>query len=257
MAANTTTTKTTVIGLAKAASLPTRAYVTFLARNDDYVEGVVGLAKGLRKVKSKYPLVVAILPDVPGGHRRILVEQGCIVKEIEQVHLLENLPGNQTHFATADHVINYSKLRIWKFVEYSQMVYLNGDIQVFENIDDLFDKLDGKFYAVTDCFCEKTWSDIPQYRIGYCQQCPDKVQWSAKLGPKPPLYFNAGMFVFEPSLSVYDELLRKLEISPPTPFAEQDFLNMFFREIYEPLPPIYNLVLAMLWLKKPYEKREL
>ena len=27
----------------------------------------------------------------------------------------------------------------------------------------------------------------------------------------------------------------------------QDFLNMFFRDIYKPIPPIYNLVLAMLW----------
>ncbi|GKV22843.1 hypothetical protein SLEP1_g32664 [Rubroshorea leprosula] len=42
------------------------------------------------------------------------------------------------------------------------------------------------------------------------------------------------------------KLLRKLKITPLTPFAEQDFLNMFFREIYEPIPPIYNLVLAML-----------
>ena len=33
-----------------------RAYVTFLAGNGDYVKGVVGLAKGLRKVKSAYPL---------------------------------------------------------------------------------------------------------------------------------------------------------------------------------------------------------
>ncbi|GKV26318.1 hypothetical protein SLEP1_g35648 [Rubroshorea leprosula] len=217
MALNITTTNTTVPSLAKAASLPRRAYVTFLAGNGDYVEGVVGLAKGLRKVKSKYPLVVAILPGVPEDHRKILVEQGCIVKEIEPVYP----PENQTQFAMAYYVINYSKLRVWNFVEYSKVVYLDGDIQ--------------------------TWSHTPQYRIGYCQQCPDKVQWPAELGPKPPLYFNAGMFVFEPSLSVYDELLRKLKITPPTPFAEQDFLNMFFREIYEPIPPIYNLVLAMLW----------
>lgn len=27
----------------------------------------------------------------------------------------------------------------------------------------------------------------------------------------------------------------------------QDFLNMYFREIYKPIPPIYNLILAMLW----------
>ncbi|KAK8475683.1 hypothetical protein V6N13_141175 [Hibiscus sabdariffa] len=227
----------------KAPILPKNAYVTFLAGNGDYVKGVVGLAKGLRKVKSKYPLVVALLPDVPEDHRKILVEQGCILKEIEPVYP----PENQTQFAMAYYVINYSKLRIWEFVEYSKMIYLDGDIQVFDNIDHLFDMEDGYFYAVMDCFCEKTWSHTPQYKIGYCQQCPDKVQWPSQLGSKPPLYFNAGMFVYEPSLSVYEDLLTTLKVTSPTPFAEQDYLNMFFRDIYRPIPPIYNLVMAMLW----------
>ncbi|WKA02646.1 hypothetical protein VitviT2T_020807 [Vitis vinifera] len=230
-------------GLAKAASISSRAYVTFLAGNGDYVKGVVGLAKGLRKVKTAYPLVVAVLPDVPAEHRRILEDQGCVVREIEPV----NPPENQTQFAMAYYVINYSKLRIWEFVEYSKMIYLDGDIQVFSNIDHLFDLDDGYFYAVMDCFCEKTWSNSPQYKIGYCQQCPEKVKWPAEMGPAPPLYFNAGMFVFEPCLSVYDDLLTTLKITTPTSFAEQDYLNMFFRDIYKPIPPTYNLVLAMLW----------
>ena len=87
-----------------------RAYVTFLAGNGDYVKGVVGLAKGLRKVKTAYPLVVAVLPDVPQEHRQILESQGCIVREIEPVYP----PENQTQFAMAYYVINYSKLRIWE-----------------------------------------------------------------------------------------------------------------------------------------------
>ncbi|KAH9627076.1 hypothetical protein KSS87_023764 [Heliosperma pusillum] len=87
-----------------------RAFVTFLAGNGDYVKGVVGLAKGLRKSKSRYPLVVAVLPDVPEEHRRILVSQGCIVREIEPVYP----PENQTQFAMPYYVINYSKLRIWE-----------------------------------------------------------------------------------------------------------------------------------------------
>ncbi|XP_062144865.1 galactinol synthase 2-like isoform X2 [Alnus glutinosa] len=243
MAPDITTAAAKPSGLAKAGSVPSRAYVTFLAGNGDYVKGVVGLAKGLRKVESKYPLVVAILPDVPEDHRKILVSQGCIVKEIEPVYP----PENQTQFAMAYYVINYSKLRIWEFVEYSKMIYLDGDIQVFENIDHLFDLPDNYFYAVMDCFCEKTWSHTPQYKIGYCQQCPDKVHWPAELGPKPALYFNAGMFVYEPSLSTYHDLLKGLQVTPPTPFAEQDFLNMFFRDIYKPIPPVYNLVLALLW----------
>ncbi|KAK6146254.1 hypothetical protein DH2020_020123 [Rehmannia glutinosa] len=221
-----------------------RAYVTFLAGNGDYVKGVVGLAKGLRKAKSEYPLVVAVLPDVPQDHRKILVSQGCIVREIEPVYPPQN---HDTQFAMAYYVINYSKLRIWEFVEYRKMIYLDGDIQVFGNIDHLFDYPDGYLYGVMDCFCEKTWSGTPQHQIGYCQQCPDKVDWPTEMGPPPPLYFNAGMFVFEPSFSTYYTLLETLKVTPPTTFAEQDFLNMFFRDIYRPIPSVYNLVLAMLW----------
>ena len=93
-------------GLAKAASLSNRAYVTFLAGKDDSFKGVVGL----RKAKSTYPLVVAVLPDVPAEHRCILEDRGCVVREIEPV----NRPENQTQFAMAYCVINYSKLRIWE-----------------------------------------------------------------------------------------------------------------------------------------------
>jgi len=235
------TGKMTAVAPAKPA---TKAFVTFLAGDGDYWMGVVGLAKGLRKVGSAYPLVVAVLPDVPESHRRILISQGCIVREIVPVYP----PENQTQFAMAYYVINYSKLRIWEFVEYERMVYLDADIQVFENIDELFDLPKGHFYAVMDCFCEKTWSHTPQYQIGYCQQCPDKVTWpGAKMGPPPALYFNAGMFVHEPSMATAKALLDTLRVSPTTPFAEQDFLNMFFREQYKPIPLVYNLVLAMLW----------
>ncbi|URE40416.1 galactinol synthase [Musa troglodytarum] len=220
-----------------------RAYVTFLAGDGDYVKGVVGLVKGLRKVKTGYPLVVAVLPDVPELHRQLLQAQGCIVREIEPVHP----PENQVQFAMAYYVINYSKLRIWNFVEYSKIIYLDADIQVYENIDHLFDLPDGYFYAVMDCFCEKTWSHSRQYSIGYCQQCPDKVAWPTEMGSPPPLYFNAGMFVSEPAQSTYSSLLKTLRITPPTPFAEQDFLNMYFEKIYKPIPLVYNLVLAMLW----------
>lgn len=93
-----------------AVNLASRAYVTFLAGNKDYVKGVVGLAKGLRKAKSQYPLVVAVLPDVPEEHRKILQSQGCIVRDIEPVYPPEN---HQAEFAMAYYVINYSKLRIF------------------------------------------------------------------------------------------------------------------------------------------------
>lgn len=67
------------------------------------------------------------------------------------------------------------------------------------------------------------------------------------MGEPPALYFNAGMFVFEPSISTYHDLLETVKVTPPSTFAEQDFLNMYFKHIYKPIPLVYNLVLAMLW----------
>ncbi|KAK3038797.1 hypothetical protein RJ639_027384 [Escallonia herrerae] len=97
--------------LSNGATEPTTGLIR--AGNGDYVKGVVGLAKGLRKVKSAYSLVVAALPDVPEEHRRILVSQGCIVRVIEPVYP----PENQTQFAMPYYVINYSKLRIWEVLK--------------------------------------------------------------------------------------------------------------------------------------------
>ncbi|CAA7408553.1 unnamed protein product [Spirodela intermedia] len=220
-----------------------RGYVTFLAGGGDYVKGVVGLAKGLRRVKSAYPLVVAVLPDVPQEHRLLLLSQGCIVREVEPIYP----PENQVQFAMAYYVINYSKMRVFEFEDFSKMVFLDADIQVFSNVDHLFDTPDGRFYAVMDCFCEKSWSYSPQYAIGYCQQCPERVRWPPELGPPPSRYFNSGMFVFEPSRATSRSIIEALRIIPVTPFAEQDFMNIFFEKIYEPLPLDYNLILAMLW----------
>ncbi|XP_074315990.1 galactinol synthase 2-like [Silene latifolia] len=232
--------KTTIKGVGS------RGYVTFLAGEGDYVKGVVGLAKGLRKVKSAYPLLVAVLPDVPQEHRRMLVAQGCVVREIKPIYP----PHNDTQFAHAYYVINYSKLRIWEFIEYERLIYLDGDIQVLDNIDHLFDlPKGGYFYAVMDCFCEASWSKTPQYNIGYCQQCPDKVQWPTAelLGPPPSIYFNAGFFAFEPSIPTFHDLLKTLNETRPTSFAEQDLLNGYFNDQLKVLPIEYNLVLAFLW----------
>lgn len=95
----------------KLTAAPTkRGYVTFLAGGGDYVKGVVGLAKGLRRVKSAYPLVVAVLPDVPQEHRQLLLSQGCIVREVDPIYP----PENQVQFAMAYYVINYSKMRVFE-----------------------------------------------------------------------------------------------------------------------------------------------
>ncbi|KAK4402105.1 Galactinol synthase 1 [Sesamum angolense] len=163
------------------------AYVTFLVGDGDYVKGVICLAKGLRKVKAAYPLVVAVLPDVPEDHRNLLVNQGCLLREIEPVS--PPVGNMDSQYIRAYFVLNYCKLRLWEFVEYNKMIYLDADIQVFDNIDHLFDLPSGCLYAVMDCLCEMQGK----------------------------------------------------------PCADKDYLNFFFRDTSRPIPPIYNLLVAMLW----------
>ncbi|KAG0522778.1 hypothetical protein BDA96_07G066900 [Sorghum bicolor] len=111
----------------------TRAYVTVLANDDgadDNFKGVVGLAKGLRNAGSAYPLVVAVLPDVPESRRRVLMDElGCVVREVQPV-----FPPH------------YNKLRVWEFVEYDQMMYLDavGFQGSLENIHEQFEPNGGR-----------------------------------------------------------------------------------------------------------------
>ncbi|KAK4856473.1 hypothetical protein QYF36_017864 [Acer negundo] len=67
------------------------------------------------------------------------------------------------------------------------------------------------------------------------------------MGSLPLLYFNAVLFVYQPNLLTYFDLLDTVKITTPTLFAKQDFLNHYFKDIYKPIPNVYNLVLAMLW----------
>lgn len=111
------------------------------------------------------------------------------------------------------------------------MIYLDGDIQIYDNIDHLFDLPDGSFYGVGDYLC-----------MGWDEQWPDKVPWSSELGPEPALYFNADMLVFEPSLSTYDDHLNTLKVRPHTPFAEQVVYTIF-------LPPWLGSNIKLVWIR--------
>lgn len=93
-------------------NVPGHAYVTFLAGDGDYVKGVVALAKGLRKVKAAYPLVVAVLADVPAEHRCLLVNQGCILRQIEEVH--PPVSDKEGPYIRSYFALNYCKLRLWE-----------------------------------------------------------------------------------------------------------------------------------------------
>ena len=70
--------------------------------------------------------------------------------------------------------VTFSKLHVWRLTQYSKCVYLDADTLVLENVDELFDREE-------------------------LSAAPD-IGW--------PDCFNSGVFVCEPSLETYTNLLE-------------------------------------------------
>eukprot|EP00850_Spirogloea_muscicola_P002004 SM000007S20964 [mRNA] locus=s7:1251566:1253235:+ [translate_table: standard] len=244
------------------------AYVTLLMGAGLYWKGVVGLAKSLQRTGTRFPFVVLVSADVPSSHLSVLLSSGCqllvslAAKARPAVVMLllsqkfccaacpPRLQGRgDERFAVAHYALNYTKLNIWDLDDqYDRLIYLDADMLVLRNLDHLFQEVPPERLAgVLDCFCEG-WSH-PQTRRGrngYCQVAPDTKPWAGDI-PAPALYFNAGMLVLQPSRGLFRDLLSNLRTFPPTPLAEQDFLNAYFEKAFFRLVNEYNVLLPYLW----------
>lgn len=60
---------------------------------------------------------------------------------------------------------------------------------------------------------------------------PARSPWTFPDGrPQPKPYINSGFIVLAPSRHVFQKMENALRRYPPTPLAEQDFLNDFFAD---------------------------
>jgi len=126
---------------------------------------------------------------------------------------------------------NFSKLRMWEFCdEYDKLVYLNSDVIPMQNIDDMF--MAPHFSAAQDNMIPDDDFDAERCQApGLLMKAP----WQTKSA-----YFNAGIFVFEPSLEELSEIMETLKHSKLSRYAEQDLLNEFYSGSWNMLPMSYN-----------------
>ncbi|KAJ0079485.1 hypothetical protein Patl1_22462 [Pistacia atlantica] len=98
--------------------------------------------------------------------RKILVDQGCIVREIGPVYP----PQNQTQFANC---LKISTSKTLECPTKSQQQEGNcssppPSLSSRAHVTFLagtFGMADGYFYAMMDCFCEKPWRHAPYYTV--------------------------------------------------------------------------------------------
>ncbi|KAF9945179.1 hypothetical protein BGZ72_001588, partial [Mortierella alpina] len=129
-----------------------RAWVTYLS-NTDYLMGCLVLAHSLRKVESKYPLVVMVPSSPPlasNDLEQLKKTSNIIVEPIDisiwQLHISSPssppMDGAQTGSDTKEYLWDYyahtwAKLGAWGLFQYRRLVLLDCDMLVRINMDQL------------------------------------------------------------------------------------------------------------------------
>lgn len=108
--------------------------------------------------------------------------------------------------------ITFTKLHCWRLTQFKKCVFLDADVLVLKNVDDLFER--EEFSAAAD------------------------VGW--------PDCFNSGVFVFRPSLNTYLHLIDFALTRGSFDGGDQGLLNSYFNtwstsESSKRLPFVYNM----------------
>ncbi|XP_078259049.1 glycogenin-2 [Rhinoraja longicauda] len=200
-----------------------QAIVT-LATNDAYCRGALVLCQSLKSHNTTRPVVVLFTPQVSSRMRYALKS---LFDEAIEVDVLDS--GDSAHLALLSRPelgITFTKIHCWCLVQYSKCVFMDADMLVCQNIDDLF----------------------------------EREELSAAPDPGWPDCFNSGLFVYKPSIETYNQLLQFAVENGSFDGGDQGLLNSFFsgwptQDIRKHLPFIYNLAGIALYSYLPAFKR--
>ena len=266
-----------------------RAWVTLLTRSS-YLPGVITLAYTLRQHITQYPLIVLITPSLPQSALRALELEAkfndqIIIKRVEPL-----LPSGSVTLIAARFEDTWTKLRAFELIPYETCIFLDADITIYKNMDEVFDtKLpDYKTWIAANhaCVCNldhDSWAP-DNWKVENCA-------WTSLEHPKsltsatpvpttqaPPhthCLLNGGLFLYHPSEELWTSMLDHFHTSPKLSsyqFPDQDFMADYFHNRWLPLPWRYNALKTMkqwhtnIWrdtevcglhyiVDKPWEKR--
>lgn len=231
------------------------AWITLIT-NDSYLPGVVALVKSLQKTSSKYPFIVMYTKGVSEEALGILNNLNCQLIETTHLYPREDVKTNLA-FSRFSEV--WTKLRAWGVNGYDKLTYLDADMLVIRNMDEIFDYLQDneEMAASYACICNprkfahypKHWnpsncaySTCKDHKHSHCFDSSNNKTYYDKLKEESN-YFNSGLFVLRPSSirsqKIIDSFHNLNDLSTFL-FADQDFLNFYWKGNWRPLPFIYN-----------------
>jgi len=227
------------------ASSDRRAYVTVIT-TESYVRPAMVMGASLKahtrryeksENEADYVCLILLSRNARGGAgvsalgARLLQAAGWSVRPIPSQLMNPNYGSEDSKKGYAEnvHVWNYNKLWIWSLTEYDKVVYLDSDLLVIGNIDELFDR--------------DIWTEIGAPANSTHRNfaaAPDMI---------PPDRFNSGVMAIRPDMEIFTDMRNSLGRIPSYNKGDQGFLNAYFDNWYaypvtSRLPATYNFAYA-------------
>jgi glycogenin glucosyltransferase len=172
------------------------AFVTYLG-SDNFLSGVMALHRSLKEHKNKTDLLVLVGESVSGAVNGFLESKKILTRRIEHIknpYDLDQDVRGRKHM--------YGKIRLFGLEEFNTLVYLDADMIVCDNIENLFDKPHMSAVVAGNLLPEnRGWID-----------------------------FNSGLMVIKPEQDLFNDMMRSISTVHSPDKTDQGFLNAYYRE---------------------------
>ncbi|KAI8627726.1 glycosyltransferase family 8 protein [Xylariaceae sp. FL1651] len=181
-------------------------YATLLL-SDNYLPGALVLAHSLRDAATTKKLAVLVTLDSVSAEA--ITELKSVYHYVIPVPRIRNAqPANLQLMNRTDLHSAFTKINLWKQIQFRKIVYIDADVVAYRAPDELF--------AITQPF----------------SAAPD-IGW--------PDLFNTGVMVLTPNMGDYYAMMAMAERGISFDGADQGLLNMYFRDNYNRISFTYNV----------------
>jgi alpha-N-acetylglucosamine transferase len=178
------------------------SYIAVLS-NDPYFPGLCALNYSLKKVKSKYPLSVVVPESMPRETQQSISDLNIQVIPMPDIVVDDALLAKNPE---ARWNTTLFKLSIFNLTQFDKLVFLDLDMIIMGNIDELFDKPHMSAVAAGKCI-------FPEWK-----------------------QLNSGLMVIEPNREAYEGILSVCgaacedRLSRGLGFGDQNAINYYYKD---------------------------
>ena len=191
------------------------AYVTLLYGDNMYFIGTLVFIVSLLKTKPIYDTLLLYTNDVPKYKIDMLEKYYTKLIPIEYIKFNDI---KRKRFVDV-----YTKLQIFKLIDYDKILFMDNDMLVQKNIDHLFNYQAPAGVAI---------SETLKYKDN-------------ELVTDPRVVFNAGLWLLKPSIDEFNKLMGGLENFNVSYELEQEYVSYYYSGKWTNISYLYNFQFSL------------